>query len=284
MFLPKVYRTLRDAVQQDPQSGYNVWPDDNDGILIEGLGRSRIFFDHIQYCKTGIHIVSTSDTTTGTSWNEFNLGWINGCETGIWLDVKARDSRPNDVTPGNGVDGGWINENTFVYGLVKWEATRFDYDLYPQPGVVGIKLTGFYNELDGVNQGAPGHNRFWRTGVEGATAEYDIWCEGDHNAFHDVRHERHDPADIYPANTEGKILLRRPADAPSIGWRFAQHNEFSGLNMQRWTDPSDDYGRFEFDANMQYTTGDNYAFNVLHIGRADEAGGGWVRVNPDMYV
>ena len=246
--------------------GNLAWPTADEGVRIEGLSRSYVMFDYITFFQTGIRVLSSTETLTGTDFNTFQLSDVNGCKTNVWLDVRARDSHPTDEFGGGGTDGGWVNENTFIGGALRHESLPEE----AATDCVHLKLSGFYNDIE--QRGAPGHNVFWRVSLEGSTHEYSIWCEGQSNKFSDHRWERFgDPAPVE------KIRLARPTGVGSnIPW-WGGRNVFTGLNVQRLTDTTDDYGHFELGDDMA-PVDDSWAWDVDHIGRSDDEGGGWVKV------
>jgi hypothetical protein len=249
--------------------GNLAWPTTDEGVRIEGLSRSYVMFDYITFFQTGIRILSSTETVTGTDFNTFQLSEVNGCKTNVWLDVRARDSHPTDEFGGGGTDGGWVNENTFIGGALRHESL-------PEEDVtdcVQLKLSGFANSQE--KRGYPGRNVFYRTSLEGNTHQYALWCEGESCQFVENRYERFDTGSGRPPE---RIMLNRTAipgtDIPTAG---CNGNTFSGRAIERLTDPDDDYGSFMFGDDMT-STSVNWAWDVDHIGRSDDEGGGWVKV------
>lgn len=248
-----------------------TWPTDDEGVRIEGLSRSYVMYDFIGWFRIGVRVMSTTETVTGAGFNTHQLSTINGCKRGVWIDVRARESADGDSFGGGGTDGGFVNENTFIGGAVRSDGMPVGVST-PTADVYQLYLSGFYN--GGSDIGTPQHNVFWRTGLEGNLHEYSIWCEGDRNKFLDLRWERFSPS----LPTE-KIMIARPAGVGTdIPWWAGQRNVFSGLNMDRLTDSTDDYGHFELGNDMEHAVADNWAWDVDHIGRATDEGGGWVKV------
>lgn len=257
--------------------GESTWPNDDDGVLIEGLSRSVVWFDLIHSVRNGIHIRSTSEYNTGTDFNQFFITEVDSCQTNLWLDVTTRDTEPGDVFGGNGERGGWINENRFYGGCLRHERATFT--SLPATGVTQIKLTGFCTP--GLAYGRPGANTFDYVSIEGNTHEYAIVCEGEYNIWRNCRLERFNP---FP---EEKIMLRVPPNYPTTdpAWRYATRNVFQlGRAYARLWDPADDYGSFEkvnYDAGTVYASGyprTNFVQDTSLVGNASDLGAGWVEI------
>lgn len=243
--------------------GNSTWPNDDDGVLIEGLSRSIVYFDEIEFCRNGLHILDadTSDVdpgtgggVTGTDFCQFFLTNINGCQSNLWLDSRQRAA---------GFDSGWINENAFYGGSLRHEGVAMLVD-GPIPGVYQIRLTG-WGSAEGFS--TPNHNSFHRISVEGNAHEWSIWCEGHQNHFDDLRWERFG---TYPTD---KIFVGKPAGTPA--WMGGWGNRFSGFTVEKFTDPLDNYGHIVLGIPG---ASPNYAWSPRQIGRADDLGGGWVEL------
>lgn len=259
MYLPKVSKSR--FTNLATVGGYSTWPNDDDGVRIEGLSRSIVFFDEIEFCRCGIHIVSvdtsdvhTTGSVTGTDFCQFYITNVNGCQTNLWLDVKQIIA---------GENSGWINENSFYGGSLRHENITYPAG-QPIPGCYQIRLTGWGNS---EGYGTPNHNSFHRVSVEGNAHEYSVYCQGHANNFDDLRWERFDP---YPSD---RIFVGKPGGSPS--WMGGWGNRFSGFKIEQFTDPLDSYGYIEIGVAGQSP---NYAQSVRHIGRADDLGGGWVQL------
>lgn len=271
--LPKIYKDTAANMPLDA-NGDSTWPYDDDGVLIEGLSRSVVWFDLIHSVRNGIHIRSTSEYNTGTDFNQFFITEVDACQTNLWLDVTARDTEPGDVFGGGGVRGGWINENRFYGGCLRHERCDTGGGV-PLAGVTQIKVTGFCTP--GLAYGRPGANTFDYIGIEGNVHEYAIIMEGEYNTFSNCRIERQTP---FPPE---KVMLRVPANYPSAdpSRRYAHNNVFRlGHAWWRLFDSGDPYGSFE---KVNYTagTGDpraNYLQDTRAIGDPADLGAGWVEV------
>ena len=258
IYLPKVSKNR--FTNRATVDSVTTWPYNDSGVLVEGLSRSIVYVDEIEFVKTGLHLrgpdtsdVHTTGNVTGTDFNQFHLTNINGCQTSIHLDVlPAAGDEP----------GGWVNENRFYGGVLRMELTD-TVDEAPITGVVHIKLTGWAN-MNGQN--TPNHNLFHWIGVEGNLHEYSVWCEGDYNTFEGLRWERYTP---FPIDL---IYIGQPAGSPA--WFGGGNNKFSGLQMWRFTDAADDYAAIE----LGTVSDENYAWDAKHIGRVDDDGGGWVEM------
>lgn len=261
MHLPKVSRGR--FTNLVTVGGQSTWPNDDDGVRIEGLSRSIVYFDEIEFCRNGIHIraVDTSDVAgdgdggvTGTDFCQFHITNVNGCQTNLWLDELQLVA---------GKDSGWINENSFFGGSLRHEGVT-QLSGVPIPGVRQLAMTGWRN-ADG--SGWPGHNVFYHVSVEGNVHEYAIYCEGDLNVFDEFRFERFDP---YPPE---RIYFGRPdAGFPGGG---SKNIIRGGVNLQRITDPLSDYGYIEIGPAPHDR---NIAWHPDHIGGASDLGGGWIEL------